>query len=65
MAISILYLNKQNNCADALSDQMLYHLSLDRSFSRICVDSKKHNYFFSIISNLRNDRKEIFLSRNS
>lgn len=59
MAISILYLNKQSNCADALSDQMLYHLSLDRSFSHICVDSKKCNYFFSIISDLRNDRKEI------
>lgn len=59
MAISILYFNERSSCAEALSDRILYHLSLDRSFSHICADVKKREYFLSVVSNLTNDKNEI------
>lgn len=59
MAISILYLNERNTSAEALPDRILYHLSLDRSFSHICADVKKRGYFLSVVSDLTNDQNEI------
>ena len=59
MAISILYLNERKNYAKPISDRILYHLSLDRSFSHICADVKKREYFLSVVSDLTNDQNEI------
>lgn len=59
MAISILYLNERNNSAEPIQSRILYHLSLDRSFSHICADVKKREYFLSVVSNLTNDKNEI------
>ena len=59
MAISVLYLNERKAYADPLSERILYHLSLDRSFSHICADIKKRECFLSIVSDLTDDRDEI------
>ena len=59
MAISILYLNEHKNYAEPISDRILYHLSLDRSFSHICADVKKREHFLSVVSDLTNDKNEI------
>ena len=59
MAISILYLNERKSFAEPLSNRILYHLSLDRSFSHICADIKKREYFLSVVSDLTNDKNEI------
>ena len=59
MAISILYLNERNSSAEALSDRILYHLSLDRSFAHICADVKKREHFLSVVSDLTDDKNEI------
>ncbi len=59
MAISILYLNERKNYAEPISDRILYHLSLDRSFSHICADVKKRERFLSVVSDLTNDKNEI------
>ncbi|MBR2445275.1 MAG: hypothetical protein IKB28_01250 [Clostridia bacterium] len=59
MAISILYLNERKNYVKPISDRILYHLSLDRSFSHICADIKKREYFLSVVSDLTNDQNEI------
>lgn len=59
MAISILYLNERKNYAEPLSEKILYHLSLDRSFSHICADVKKRERFLSVVSDLTNDKAEI------
>ena len=59
MAISILYLNERTSQAEPISERILYHLSLDRSFSHICVDVKKRNRFLSVVSNLTDDKNEI------
>ena len=59
MAISILYLNERNSYAETLSERILYHLSLDRSFSHICADVKKRDYFLSVVSDLTNDKNEV------
>ena len=59
MAISILYLNERKNYVKPISDRILYHLSLDRSFSHICADVKKREYFLSVVSDLTNDKNEI------
>ena len=59
MAISILYLNERTSKAEPISERILYHLSLDRSFSHICADVKKRNHFLSVISDLTDDKNEI------
>ncbi|MDD6878755.1 MAG: hypothetical protein PUD59_00790 [bacterium] len=59
MAISIFYLNERTSKAEPISERILYHLSLDRSFSHICVDVKKRNRFLSVVSNLTDDKNEI------
>ena len=59
MAISILYTNERKSYAEPLPGRILYHLSLDRSFSRICADVKKREYFLSVVSDLTNDQNEI------
>ena len=59
MAISILYLNECKNSAEPIQGRILYHLSLDRSFSHICADVKKREYFLSVVPNLTNDKNEI------
>ena len=59
MAISILYLNERNNSAEPIQSRILYHLSLDRSFSHICADVKKRERFFYVVSDLTNDKNEI------
>ena len=59
MAISILYLNERKNSAEPIQGRILYHLSLDRSFSHICADVKKREYFLSVVSDLTNDKNEI------
>ena len=59
MAISILYLNERIYKAEPISERILYHLSLDRSFSHICADVKKRNCFLSVVSDLTDDENEI------
>ena len=59
MAISILYLNDRNNSAEPIQSRILYHLSLDRSFSNICADVKKRERFLYVVSDLTNDKNEI------
>ena len=59
MAISILFLNERISKAEPISERILYHLSLDRSFAHICADVKKREYFLSMVSNLTNDKNEI------
>lgn len=59
MSISILRLNGPKNYAEPLRDRIIYHLSLDRSFSHICADIKKREYFLSVVSDLTNDKNEI------
>ena len=59
MAISILYLNERISKAEPISERILYHLSLDRSFAHICADVKKRNRFLSVISDLTDDKNEI------
>ena len=59
MAISLLYLNERKNSAEPIQGRILYHLSLDRSFSHICADVKKREYFLSVVSTLTNDKNEI------
>ena len=59
MAISILYLQERKNSAEPIQGRILYHLSLDRSFSHICADVKKREYFLSVVSDLTNDKNEI------
>ena len=59
MAISILHLHAQKQSTEPLFDRILYHLSMDRSFSYICADVKKRAYFLSVVSELTDDRSEI------
>ena len=59
MAISILHLSDRISNAEALSDRILYHLSLDRSFSHICADVNKREYFLSVLSDLTDDKNKI------
>lgn len=59
MAISILYLNECKSKAASISERILYHLSLDRSFSHVCADVKKRNQFLSVVSDLTDDENEI------
>lgn len=59
MAISILYLHERKNSAEPIQGRILYHLSLDRSFSHICADVKKRECFLSVVSDLTNDKNEI------
>ena len=59
MVISILYLDKNKSNIVPLSDKILYHLSLDRSFAHICVDVKKRECFLSTLLNLTDDADEV------
>ena len=59
MAISILYLSERASKAEQISERILYHLSLDRSFAHICADVKKRNRFLSVVSDLTDDKNEI------
>lgn len=59
MVISILYLNERKSKAEPISEKIIYHLSLDRSFSHICADVKKRNRFLSVVSDLTDDKNEI------
>ena len=59
MAISILYLSERASKAEPISERILYHLSLDRSFAHICADVKKRNHFLSVASDLTDDKNEI------
>ena len=59
MAISILYLNERISKAEPISERILYHLSLDRSFAHICADVKKRHHFLSVVSDLTDDKNEI------
>ena len=59
MAISILFLNERTSQAESISERILYHLSLDRSFAHICADVKKRNHFLSVVSDLTDDKNEI------
>jgi len=59
MKISLLFLNESEPQALPISQKLIYHLSLDRSFSRISVDVKKREYFLSVLSNLIADEDTI------
>ena len=59
MAISILFLNERTSKTEPISERILYHLSLDRSFAHICADVKKRNRFLSVVSDLTDDQNEI------
>ena len=59
MAISILFLNERISKAEPISERILYHLSLDRSFAHICADVKKRNRFLSVVPDLTDDKNEI------
>ncbi len=59
MAISILHLAESSSNAEPVSEKIIYHLSLDRSFAYICADAKKRERFLAVISSLTCDEKEI------
>lgn len=59
MAISILSQKEQCAKSEPLPERLIYHLSLDRSFAHICADSKKCEFFLSVLANLTSDREEI------
>ena len=59
MEISLITPGERNNHAQPLSERILYHFSLDRSFSRICADVKKREHFLTILSDLTDDSDEI------
>ena len=59
MALSLLYLEHRSSDAEPIGEKVLYHLSLDRTFSYICTDQKRRTQFFSVLSSLTNDRDEI------
>ncbi len=59
MAISILHLKDSKSRTEPLSERILYHLSLDRSFSYVCADIGKRKEFLSVISNFTDDKEEI------
>ena len=63
MAISILYPNGRSASRASLSDRILYHLSLDRSFLHICADVKKRERFLTVVSELTCDKSEILYRR--
>ncbi len=44
---------------NSIDRKVLYHLSVDRSFSYVCADVKKRESFLSVISELTCDKNEI------
>lgn len=59
MGISILHKNERASEPEHLHDKVLYHLSLDRTFSQICADKKKREYFFGILLAPLKDEAEV------
>lgn len=59
MEFSLLHSKENVSHSVQLSDKILYHFSLDRSFSYICADVNKRKYFLSVISELIYDKNEI------
>ena len=59
MGISILHKNDRASGTEPISDKVLYHLSLDRTFSQICADKKKREYFFRILLSTLKDEAEV------
>ncbi len=48
--ISLLYNNPSGQCLSIKQSRLIYHLSIDRSFAKICSDINKTKYFFSVLS---------------
>lgn len=59
MVISLLFDKEANSDTKPLEKKILYHLSIDRSFSYICADVKKRERFLSVIATLTGDKEEI------
>ena len=59
MAISLLSPTQFEPGTEMVNEKIVYHLSLDRSFSYICADVKKRERFLSVVSAVINDREEI------
>ena len=59
MAYSLLHPQAGTSHATQLDSKILYHLSFDRSVSRISADVKKQKSFLSVISMLTDDVAEI------
>lgn len=59
MANSILFSNIPAKNTEKTNEKIIYHLSLDSSFSFICPDVKKREYFLSVISEMSSDEKTI------
>lgn len=59
MSISLLFCGKSSSHAEPIGEKILYHLSLDRSFSYVCADAKKRERFLSVVSALTDDKEEI------
>ena len=59
MAYSLLHPQAGTFHANQLDSKILYHLSFDRSVSRISADVKKQKSFLSVVSTLTDDVAEI------
>ncbi len=64
MGISILHPEKSIFNTAPISDKVLYHLSLDRSFSQICADKKKREYFLKILLTPLNGKDEVIFRQD-
>ena len=62
MVNSLLFCKEERNTR-ALDERIPYQLSLDRSFSYICADSKKRERFLSVVSDWIDDAETITYRR--
>lgn len=59
MAVSLLYSAGARSTAEPVGERLLYQLSLDRAFARVCPDLPKRERFLAVISALTDDASEI------
>ena len=59
MAISLLHRADSQAKVSPMDPRVLFHLSLDRSFSYVCADVNKRDRFLSILSALTDDPSDI------
>lgn len=57
--ISLLYNNPSAHRSTEKQSRLIYHLSIDRSFAKICSDINKTDYFFSVLSSPLKEKEEI------
>ena len=59
MAVSLLYSAGARSTAEPVGERLLYQLSLDRAFARVCPDVPKRERFLAVVSALTDDAGEI------